>query len=214
MLRLAEASEKVDVVRAGSVEEAADLIADADATYGVVTPGLLRTAKRLKWVQAPCIGLENYIFPELIDHACILTNVRGIFSDHIANHVFAFILCFARDLHRHLRNQEQAHWGCAGEDHPVLHLADQTLGIREVGEMPWWHLHPHHEVGLAHLLLLQEVPGQRIRPQRCGNRMRGRIVRCGSRHVHGNDVDRAEMVTGVDRNRLGPPPSEAHHQRD
>ena len=77
--------------------------------------------------------MEKYIFPELAEHPCVLTNVRGIFSDHIANHVFAFILCFARDMHHHIRNQEQAHWGGAGDAHPVIHLPDQTLGIVGLG---------------------------------------------------------------------------------
>ncbi len=132
-LKLGEASPKVEVRRAGSEEEAVDLIVDADALYGRITPKLLRAARQLKWVQAPSIGLEKYVFPELVDHPCTLTNVRGIFSDHIANHVFAFILSFARDMHRHVRNQEQAHWGGGGDNHPVIYLPDQTLGIVGLG---------------------------------------------------------------------------------
>lgn len=132
-IQLGEASPRVEVRRAGSEEEAEDLIVDADALYGRITPKLLRAARQLKWVQAPSIGLERYVFPELVDHPCTLTNVRGIFSDHIANHVFAFILSFARDMHRHLRNQEQAFWGGGGDNHPVIHLGDQTLGIVGLG---------------------------------------------------------------------------------
>jgi phosphoglycerate dehydrogenase-like enzyme len=132
-MKLGEASPKVEVRRAGSEEEAEDLIADADALYGRVTPRLLRAARQLRWVQAPSIGLENYVFPELVEHPCVLTNVRGIFSDHIANHVFAFILCFARDMHHHIRNQGEAHWGRGGDEYPVIHLADQTLGIVGLG---------------------------------------------------------------------------------
>ncbi len=133
LLKLAYASAKVEVLRAGSVEEAEDLIANADALYGQMTPRLLSAAKNLKWVQAPCIGLENYIFPELVDHPCVLTNVRGIFSEIIADHVFAMILSFARDFHRHFRNQLEAHWPDSKDDGSVIHLPDQTLGIVGLG---------------------------------------------------------------------------------
>jgi phosphoglycerate dehydrogenase-like enzyme len=132
-LALAEASPRMRVVRAGSEEEAEGLIRDADALYGRITPKLLRAASGLRWVQAPSIGLERYLFPELVDHPCVLTNVRGIFSDHIADHVMAFILCFARGMHRHLRNQSRALWAGLGDDHPVDYLPERTLGIVGLG---------------------------------------------------------------------------------
>src|SRR5262249_6571027 len=83
---------------------------------------------------------------------CVLTNMRGLFSDVIANHVFGYILCFARNLHRYIRNQLAGRWEPVGGeaarvsfgagpgtvsaiDRCHLHLADQTLGIVGLGSI-------------------------------------------------------------------------------
>src|SRR5262249_7548392 len=75
---------------------AVNAMPEADAFFGKITPALLAAAGRLRWVQAPTVSLERYLFPELIAHPCLLTNMRGLFSDVIADHVFGFIICFAR----------------------------------------------------------------------------------------------------------------------
>jgi phosphoglycerate dehydrogenase-like enzyme len=96
--------------------------------------------------------LEHYIFPELIEHACTLTNMRGLFSDVIADQVMGYIICFARNLHRYIRNQMEARWAPVGGeservtfaagpgvvtaiDRAHLHLADATLGIVGLGSI-------------------------------------------------------------------------------
>jgi len=123
---------------------------DADALFGRLTPGLLAVARRLRWVQSPTASLEHYVFPALIKHPCVLTNMRGLFSDVIADHVFAYILTFARNLHVYLRNQIAGRWEPVGGesersgflagpgvasaiDRAHLHLADCTLGIVGLG---------------------------------------------------------------------------------
>ena len=73
---------------------------DADAFFGKITPPLLAAARRLRWVQSPTASLEHYVFPELVAHPCVLTNMRGLFSDVIADQVMGYVLCFARNLHR------------------------------------------------------------------------------------------------------------------
>lgn len=119
-------SDKVIVAQASTEEEAAEKITDAEALYGRVTPGLLRKATRLRWVQAPIAGLERYIFPELAKSDVILTNMRGIYSDHIADHVFGFIFGLAKGFHVYARRQLERKWQ---PDYPTIHLSDQTLGI-------------------------------------------------------------------------------------
>jgi phosphoglycerate dehydrogenase-like enzyme len=101
-------------------------------------------------VQSPTASLEHYVFPELVVHPCVLTNMRGLFSDVIADQVFGYVLCFARNLHRYVRNQLEARWqpvGGEGErvsfatgpgvvnaiDRAHLHLADCTLGVVGLG---------------------------------------------------------------------------------
>ena len=140
----------MQVVNARDEATAAVEIVDADAFFGKITPDLLRRATRLRWVQSPTASLEHYLFPELIAHPCLLSNMRGLFSDVIADHVMGYVLCFARNLHRYLRQQQMRHWEpCGGEaarsdfvsgpgvvnaiDRGHLHLADCTLGVVGVG---------------------------------------------------------------------------------
>jgi phosphoglycerate dehydrogenase-like enzyme len=138
------------LVNAADPAEALAAIADADAFFGKLTPQLLAAAGRLRWVQSPTASLEHYLFPALVEHPCVLTNMRGLFSDVIADHVFGYILCFARNFHLYVRRQIEARWApvggedqrpsflhgpgvLCGLDHTHMHLADATVGIVGLG---------------------------------------------------------------------------------
>ncbi|HXG10991.1 MAG TPA: D-2-hydroxyacid dehydrogenase [Gemmataceae bacterium] len=148
--RIREAAGHMEVVNTATEAEAVQAIADADAFFGKLTPAMLAAARRLRWVQCPTASLEHYLFPELVAHPCVLTNMRGLFSDVIADQVMGYILCFARNLHRYIRNQLAARWEPVGGeaervpfatgpgrvtaiDRAHLHLADATLGIVGLG---------------------------------------------------------------------------------
>lgn len=96
---------RAEIINCDNLEQALDAIVDADAFLGKLTPELLAQATRLQWVQAFTVSLEHYIFPELVEHPCKLTNMRGLFGDVIADQVMGYVLCFARNLHIYIRNQ-------------------------------------------------------------------------------------------------------------
>jgi phosphoglycerate dehydrogenase-like enzyme len=138
------------VVNADSLESALIAIPVADAFFGKLTPQLLAASRQLAWVQSPTASLEHYIFPELVEHPCVLTNMRGIFSDVIADHVLGYVLTFARNLHLYRDQQRAGRWEPIGGgpalpnfsqgpgvvspvDRAHRHLADCTLGIVGVG---------------------------------------------------------------------------------
>ena len=140
------------VVNAESATQAVSEIVDATAFFGKITPALLQAAPRLEWVQTATASLEHYIFPELVEHPCTLSNMRGLFSDVIADHVMGYVLCFARNLHRYLRLQSQCRWEPIGGesartdfvsgnglvtaiDQSHRHLSDCTLGVVGVGHI-------------------------------------------------------------------------------
>ena len=127
-----EAAVGVQVVNAASIEEATAEIADAEAFFGKITPGLLAAAKKLTWIQTPTASLEHYVFPELLAHPATLTNMRGLFSDVIADHVLGMMLCFVRHLHTYIRQQADGLWAPVGgepERHPF------TMGPAWVSEI-------------------------------------------------------------------------------
>ena len=148
--RVREAAGAMAVVNAPGPEEALREVVDADAFFGKITPELLRAATRLRWVQSPTASLEHYLFPELVEHPCVLSNMRGLFSDVIADHVLGLVLCFARNLHTYVRRQMAGRWEPVGGeaarttfvagpgevteiDRRHQHVADCTLGVVGVG---------------------------------------------------------------------------------
>jgi phosphoglycerate dehydrogenase-like enzyme len=152
LLKIREAAGEMEVVNAETQARALQAIREADAFFGKLTPELLKEAKNLQWVQSPTASLEHYLFPELISHRCLLSNMRGLFSDVIADHVMSCVLCFARNLHVYLRQQREHLWepiggetargtNACGPGHvtPIdrahQHLSDCTLGVVGVGHI-------------------------------------------------------------------------------
>ena len=119
-----------DITATREEAEAVNQIRDADCFYGRITPGMLENAGKLRWIQATSAGLDNYFFPELRRSDATLTNLRGIYSDVIADHVFAFILMFARGMHIY---QERKLRGVWEKGAGVIHLAGKTLGVIGLG---------------------------------------------------------------------------------
>jgi phosphoglycerate dehydrogenase-like enzyme len=122
------------VVVAESPPEAEREIADADAAFGTLTPQLVQRAHQLKWLQAPAIAPPaGYYFEELQAHPVLVTNFRGIFNEHIAAHIMAFVLAFARGLHHYIRLQLKHEWAPDALDTGVVHLPESTALIVGVG---------------------------------------------------------------------------------
>ena len=150
--RIREAAGQMAVFNCADEEKALDEMPDADAFFGKLTPRLLEASTKLRWVQSPTASLEHYVFPALVEHPCELTNMRGLFSDAIADQVFGYITCFSRNLHLYIRRQREARWDPVGGEsgrpsfatgpgevssidlaHPCL--ADMTLGILGLGHI-------------------------------------------------------------------------------
>ena len=140
------AASPMEVGNADTETIAIAAMSDADAFFGKITPPMLAQAKNLRWVQSATASLEHYMFPELIAHPCVLTNMRGLFSDVIADQVMGYVICFARNLHFYIRNQLKAKWEPRGGEaarvsfsagpgvvNPIdrvhMHLGDTTMGI-------------------------------------------------------------------------------------
>ena len=78
--------------------------------------------------------------------------MRGLFSDVIADHVMGYVLCFARNLHRYLRQQREHRWEPIGGEQSRTTFA---AGPGVVSAMVRAHLH-HSDctlgiVGLGHI---------------------------------------------------------------
>jgi phosphoglycerate dehydrogenase-like enzyme len=138
LARIVEAASPMQVVNAASEAEASAAMPDAEAFFGKITAPMLANAPKLRWVQAPTVSLEHYIFPELEKHPCVLTNMRGLFSDVIADQVMGYVICFARNLHTYVRQQMEGKWApVGGEGNRV----DNRKGPGVVNDIDRAHMH-------------------------------------------------------------------------
>src|SRR5262249_2990456 len=95
--RLRAALPELSIVVAENESEAIRATGDADAAFGTLPPAILNRAGKLRWLQAPrAAPPAGYYYPELIKHPVTVTNFREIYNDHIAAHIIAFVLAFAR----------------------------------------------------------------------------------------------------------------------
>jgi phosphoglycerate dehydrogenase-like enzyme len=86
---------------------------------------------RLRWIHSRSAGLEQTLFPELIDSKVIVTNGSGVFSPSLGEFALAAILFFAKDLRRMIRNQIAGVW----EQFDVAMVSGRTLGIVGYGSI-------------------------------------------------------------------------------
>jgi phosphoglycerate dehydrogenase-like enzyme len=132
--RLAEALPDVNVVVAETEEEAQREIVDADAAFGGIPKAVLERATKLRWLQAPQIAPPaGFYYDELVQHPCVATNFRGIFNEHIAAHIMAFVLAFARGLHYYIPRQLRKEYRPERTDSGTVYLPESTALIVGVG---------------------------------------------------------------------------------
>jgi len=121
----------VQVVLARTRDEAEAHIATADAAFGKLPPDLFAKAKRLRWIQCPQAGPDpSFYHPALVASDVVVTNVRGIFNDHISAHVLAMVLAFARGLPQYWTQQARREWKTSA---PTFYLPECTVVIVGVG---------------------------------------------------------------------------------
>jgi phosphoglycerate dehydrogenase-like enzyme len=166
----------VEIVSIDDEKAAAPELADADAFVGWIFPReLFATARRLRWIQSASAGVEENLFPALVESDVVLTNGGGLHSVSIPEHTLALMLALARNVHHALRLQGQRRWerfGVIGFAGGVRELAGSHLAILGAGP-----------IGIA-LARLASLLGMTVRVMR---------------RRPGKPVEGAEAVVGPDR---------------
>ncbi|GHD25020.1 D-2-hydroxyacid dehydrogenase [Nocardiopsis kunsanensis] len=67
-------------------------------------------ADSLRWVHAATTGVDNLMFPALVDSDVVVTNSRGIFDEPIAEYVLGQVIAFAKGFHRTWELQHERVW--------------------------------------------------------------------------------------------------------
>lgn len=115
-------------------EEAAELLKDADAAFGVVPPAALAGAEKLRWLQSPAAAPPaGYYYPELVAHEVTVCNPRGVYNDHIAQHILMYMLALGRGLPYYMDAQRKSRWDPQARKSQYVDLGQSTALIFGVG---------------------------------------------------------------------------------
>lgn len=88
-------------------------------------------AKKLRWVQASWSGIAT--LGRNAPAHWLITGGAGLFGPAIAEHVWAMLLHFRRNLHRCVTSQRERRWGIGRP--PFIELAGQTLLMLGLGDI-------------------------------------------------------------------------------
>ena len=125
---------ELDVRVVADEAELPQALSSADAGYGWVSPDLLSFAKNLRWLQNPMAGPPpSYYYEALVEHPVVITNPRGIYSDHIAHHILMYMLALSRGLPYYLDAQRESRWDKQARRRGYVDITTSTVLINGVG---------------------------------------------------------------------------------
>jgi phosphoglycerate dehydrogenase-like enzyme len=132
--RLREALPHYQIIAPETEPDTRRELAGADAAYGWVPPELLPVAKNLRWLQSAHAGPHaGYYYRELVEHPVVVCNPRGVFNDHIGQHIMMFVLALARGLPFYVDAQRERRWDAEARKSRYIDLATATALLVGVG---------------------------------------------------------------------------------
>jgi len=155
---LSELQQAATTVVGDSVQDFAGATDNADIIFNwsgalALLRDVFLMSPRLRWIHSRSAGLEQALFPELVDSAVILTNGRGVFSPALGEFALAAILHFAKDFRRMTSNQMAGVW----EQFDVTMVSGQIAGIVGYGSIGRAIAVRAHALGMKVLALRRQV---------------------------------------------------------
>jgi len=125
----------IDLIVCRSRDEFEQKVKDAEVVYGEIRGDTLRSASKLKWVQAGGAGVE-WIDQTMRESPVVLTNFARTFGPAIAETAMGMLLCLTRGISTYYIPQfHKREWKPVGTvksaDH--MELAGRTMGIAGLG---------------------------------------------------------------------------------
>jgi phosphoglycerate dehydrogenase-like enzyme len=105
---------------------------------------VLAMAPAARWVHSRAAGIDQLLFPALVEADVVLSNGRGVFGRSLAEFVIGALFYFAKDFRRLVRNQQRAVW----EPFQPEDLAGRTLAIVGYGDIGHAVAERAHKLGM------------------------------------------------------------------
>jgi phosphoglycerate dehydrogenase-like enzyme len=134
--KLASLPEETSIAVGSTAEAFARTAAQAGVLFNWSESGPLfrevfTMCPQLRWVHSRAAGLDNLLFPELVESPVPLTNGSGVFSPPLGEFVLGAMLYFAQDFRRLIRCQAAGVW----ETRDIEEIAGRTVGIVGCGDI-------------------------------------------------------------------------------
>jgi len=134
-IKAASPKASIDFTVCQSREEFDQQSKDAEVVYGDIRGEALRSASKLKWLQAGGAGLET-LDPALREHPAVLTNFARTFAPAISETAIGMLLCLTRGISRYYMPQfSRREWKPVGTVKSADHveISGRTMGIVGLG---------------------------------------------------------------------------------
>jgi phosphoglycerate dehydrogenase-like enzyme len=133
--RIAEALPTDEVVDARTAEDRLRAFADADVLLtSRISSAEFAVARRVRWIQSTAVGVAELMAPEVVTSDVLVTNVRGVHRDQIAEHAIALMLALRRQLHVAMVRQASRTWAQLEiQEHRTRPLRDSQMLVVGLG---------------------------------------------------------------------------------
>ncbi len=131
-------SARVKIYQSDDKEEILKIIQDTEILFvHDLSREMLLKAKKLKWIQTKYVGVDDLLYPEVVNSDVIVTNAAGVNSIAVAEHAIGLMLCLSRKLPYFIKNQPKKRWRTSNGDltFRLEELSGKTLGIIGVGKI-------------------------------------------------------------------------------
>jgi phosphoglycerate dehydrogenase-like enzyme len=96
-------------------------VRDADAVEGICTPEVINAGRQLRSIQTQGAGVEDCLaIPRVGDGQILLTNMRAVDAQNVAEHALALVLALSRRVGTFINAQQRSTWLA----HPLDDMAD------------------------------------------------------------------------------------------
>jgi D-2-hydroxyacid dehydrogenase (NADP+) len=134
--RLKQIAKHYDILSCAEESDLLEHLPDTEilVTFiGKINAEMLRSAPKLKWIQAITAGIDNLPLEEIKARDIILTNGRGIHKVQMAEYAIAAMINLARNYHTMLRNQVQGIWDRSVPQEEIYGRVVGILGVGSIG---------------------------------------------------------------------------------
>jgi phosphoglycerate dehydrogenase-like enzyme len=128
--RIRGVSSAIDLKTDLSAESFRRELADANALFGDFTREDFAAAKQLRWIQWGAAGVEEIMWPELVESPVVLTNMQRIFAPVISETAIALMLSLAHGIPRYAVQTQHHEWRQLQD---LNEISGMTLGMVGLG---------------------------------------------------------------------------------